>query len=113
MKGKPQHLYAAWALDTFKVMQYMTVKYTGKGKGKDLLDSYGLYFKEPMPERNSIVDFDDASILIDRAAPGVGDRTKQLPKSAANDCCFQIDGNFTRRGSRTYAPLPRHMLRRE
>ena len=58
----------------------------GKGKGKELVDSFGAWFQTPRPASGAVFNFHDASIEVSPSEGGGGDVLRQVPKSPENNC---------------------------
>jgi hypothetical protein len=79
----------AWAREGGAVCIDLVMRYTGRGRAKEIIESFGLYFQSPRPEGRAVVNFSDASLLLDSDAVGVG-RIRQIQKSPMNHCYFGL-----------------------
>ena len=80
---------ALWALYAGRILKYVALRYTGKEKAKELVDTYGAWLKTPQPTPNGTINFEEATLQIDDEAVGKN-RLKQIPKSANNYCYCDI-----------------------
>eukprot|EP00972_Heterocapsa_arctica_P113243 16436110-Heterocapsa_arctica.AAC.1 len=64
----------------------VSVQYVGKGKGKELVDSFGAWFQKPRPASGAVFNFHDASIEVGPSDDGGGAVLRQVTKSPQNNC---------------------------
>lgn len=80
---------SAWAFDAMNALVSSVTKYTGRGKGKDLLESFGAFFAQDDVPRQPYVDFVDGTFKMEVNEEGKV-CFKQVPKEKKNQCYFFI-----------------------
>lgn len=80
---------AVWALDYARATTPIALEYSKKNRNKEIMDSFGAFYKQPKPEANCCLNFDDSCYKLRFDVPPA-ERLQAVDKSPANDCYKHI-----------------------
>jgi len=99
----PEAISAVWAYDAAKSMTHLSTSYTGKEKGKNVLDCFGAWMQEERVAANGLVNFEDTCLAFGRSEVSGSFRCPRIAgvkKDTMNHCYLHIPVSLTVKASK-------------